>query len=67
MDQRAEQDLDEVMPVSGVSECLLKLCIPSSIIVVLVVGREGLFCFVLFLFSVYRFPEQEELFPLGKV
>lgn len=48
MDQGAEQDLDEVMPVSGVSECLLKLCIPSSIVVVLVVGREGLFCFVSF-------------------
>lgn len=50
MVQGVEQGLHKAKPASGVSECILDLHSPSSVTVLLVVGREGLFCFVLFSF-----------------
>ena len=53
MVQGVEQSLHKAKPASGVSECLLDLHSPSSVTVVLVVGRKGLFCFgFLFFFGV---------------
>lgn len=67
MVQGVEQSLHKAKPASGVSECLLGLHSPSSVTVVLVVGRESLFWFgFLFFFLVYNFLEQGGTISFGE-